>query len=370
MNRTVMRAGRKPLQARWRVSVLAATIATTLVATACGSSNSKSSASASQTVKPTTALQAWNTAPQSLIDAAKAEGTLTVYSGNVTIPQTATEFQKEYGIKVTYIEGSSTNLESRYTAEAQSGKVQADVIMAGYSSFYDTSLTAGYLLPINQVIPGFTQNYPSQYQYDNGNFGVYLLNQNGFVYNTSLVTGSNIPTNYTDFTKPYWKGKLISVNPNDSIAFLQFWDFILKKFGADTVKAIGANINAKQMQSSFPPEAQSVSAGEGSAALLMTQSAMSDLVAKGAPLKYVSPPLATGPTYVAGVSAKAPHSAAAQLFAYWLYTPKGQAFQAQINVGLAPLGGGNLGSFYTPNPNAETEKAQIDSLLGVGAGTT
>jgi len=342
-----------------------------LTAAACGSSSSGGSAAASSTPTQNVSKDIAAGAPAppaSLVSAANSEGKLTIYTSIASAGLTTgiqQAFNKVYPkISVQFLSEGATDVTGRYLNEAKAGAVQADAVLTGYSDFYPTALTAGYLLPVNSVIPGFTGLYPAGGLLDNGNFGVVFEIPNGTAYNTQLVATANVPTTFADYAKPYWKGHLLAFSPTASPAFMQFWDMVLKTYGPTVVKEIGANIIPNSEADTLPPAAQSLAAGEGYSALLMPSTTTQPLIANGAPVKWVLPTVATGPQYVLGVSAKSPDSSAGKLFAYWAYSRSGQAALTAVNSSIGALTGDTKG-FYAPNNNiSASEQAEILSLLG------
>jgi iron(III) transport system substrate-binding protein len=342
-----------------------------VTAAACGSSSSGGNAAASSTPTQNVSKDIAAGAPAppaSLVSAAEKEGKLTIYTSIASAGLTTgiqQAFNKVYpSISVQFLSEGATEVTGRYTTEAKAGTVQADDVLSGYSGFYPTSLTAGYLLSMNSVIPGFAEQYPAGGMLDNGQFGVVFEIPNGAAYNTQLVSSANVPKTFADFAKPYWKGHLLAFNPTASPAFLQFWDMMLKTYGANVVKEIGQNIIPNSEADTLPPAAQSLAAGEGYAALLMPSTTTQPLITNGAPIKWVLPSVATGPQYVLGVSAKGPDPSAAKLFAYWAYSRTGQAALTAVNSSVGALTGNTTG-FYAPNNTiSASEQAQILSLLG------
>jgi iron(III) transport system substrate-binding protein len=353
------------------VAVAGATLATALAA--CGSATDSGTGDAAQAARAKAAIASDIAAgapapPASLVTAANKEGQLTIYTSIATAGLTTGlqhAFNKVYpSISVRFVSAGSSQITGRYTTEAQSGAVQADDVLTGYSKFFPAALSAGYLAPIGSVIPNFAKTYPANGVFDDGKTGLVFEIPNGLAYNTDLVSGANIPKTFADFAKPYWKNHLLAFDPSASPAFLQFWDMMLKTYGADVVKRVGQNIIPNSKGETLPPAAQSLAAGEGSAALLMPETTTLSLQANGAPIKFVLPPVATGPQYALGVSAKSPDPAAAKLFAYWAFSPKGQAELTAVNSSTGLLNPNKKG-FYAPNNNVSAaEESQLLSLLG------
>ena len=155
--------------------------------------------------------------PQSLIDDANKEGKVTIYTSIATAGLTtaiAKAFNGVYPeISVRFVSAGSTEITGRLTTEAQANAVQADAVLTGYSKFFPTALKAGYVLPIEQVVPDFAKVYPAGSIFDSGQTGLVFDIPNGLAYNTDLVSPDNAPKTFADFAKPYWKNHLLGFDP-------------------------------------------------------------------------------------------------------------------------------------------------------------
>lgn len=355
------------------VAIAAASTMLAVGLAACGSAAADGTGDAAQSARASAAL-AGDIAPgapkppAALVSAANKEGKLTIYTSIATAGLTTgiqRAFNKDYpSISVRFVSAGSSQITGRYTTEAQAGAVQADDVLTGYSKFFPSALSAGYLSPITSVIPGFAKVYPPAGIFDSGKTGLVFEIPNGMAYNTDLVSGADIPKSVVDFAKPYWKNHLLAFDPKASPAFLQFWDMVLKTYGPDVVRKIGQNIIPNSKSETLPPSAQSLAAGEGYGDLLVPETTMQSLLANGAPIKFVLPTVATGPQYALGVSVKSPDPAAAKLFAYWAFSQQGQAQLTAVNSSTGLLNKDKRG-FYTPNNHiSAAEESQILSLLG------
>jgi len=187
---------------------------------------------------------------------------------------------------------------------------------------------------------------------------------NGFAYNTSLVPAP-INRKLRRFCKADWKGHLITVDPNASIAFLEFWTCSFTSTERQPFKRSCEHFGESDLHD-LSSEAQALSAGEGWATLLMTQNTLAPLQTAGASVKFVEPSLTTGPEYALGISAR--HHILRQrncLPTGCSPRPDRQRSQRRttpdhtIRQRLAE-------QWYIPNFAASSEKARIDSLLNVG----
>ncbi len=162
---------------------------------------------------PTGSTGAAETSDQ-LYQAAKAEGSLTWYTSMpvATDDAVVAGFEAKYpGIKITYTQKAEGELYQQFEQEFYGGVNSADVMnLSTYSNVVNASTNgevAQYLPP--SVEAGVASGaYPDGTVDPKGTwFSVrrYVL---AVMYNTNLVTGSDIPATYQDFTKPFWNGKL------------------------------------------------------------------------------------------------------------------------------------------------------------------
>src|ERR1700753_3794191 len=133
-----------------RVSTIALLAAAASALTACGSSASSgapnsapvSNGAIASTARPTATFQGVAAPPQSLVDAANAEGKITIYTSIASAGLTtgiAKAFNAVYPkISVRWVSDGSTQISGRYTTEAKAGATQADAVLTGYSDFFPT----------------------------------------------------------------------------------------------------------------------------------------------------------------------------------------------------------------------------------------
>ena len=335
--------------------------------TACGSTASSTPPSASPAETGTAAASLFPQPSASLIAAAKKEGTLVWDTGTTTpssLQAIVSGFESAYpGISVKANPGTNA-LEAAFLAQEQAGSYQVDAVLFNNAFFTDPQV-AKYMEPMDNLIPGFTSKYPKQYQFANGVGGTVYIIPNGFAYNTQSVTGANAPKSFADFEKPFWKGHLLTENPNQDVAAYDTFSMILQELGPQALQAIGKNLEVSNMASSFPSAAELLASEQGYAVIPMSGNNITPLAAKGAPLTTVVPSLATGGELGVAVPAHAPHAAAAQLFAEWAYSPVGQKVIAQANNAAAPLYTVGLPSKFTAPDLSQDNLSKIDQLLGI-----
>jgi iron(III) transport system substrate-binding protein len=300
--------------------LVAVASAATLLLTACGGSDSASKSSSGGSGASTASGD-----DAKLIAAAKAEGTLTWYSGSSepSIQKTIDAFTAKYGVKVQYIRLVSGPLATRFDTENKAGATQADVLSSVDDAFFQTELTAGALLPLTSAaLPAYAA-FPDKYKLGTAAFAL-GIGPTVIVYNTDIV--KTPPKSWQDLLKPEFAGKIILVDPRKSSAWAQMWTSVLNspKLGDSYITKF-AKQGYRQITDTGPAGAQLVAAGEGSILVASTISTPVDLKAQGAPIGYFT--LADpAPVYVqySGIVAKAPHPNAAKLFANWLLSTDGQ----------------------------------------------
>jgi iron(III) transport system substrate-binding protein len=170
---------------------------------------------------------AWQREWERTVQAAKKEGTLSLYlfQGEGELSAMAQLFQKKYPeINVVVTPGRGNTFAPKIMAERRAGKYLVDAYIAGatttYEAFYRAkildSVRATLILP--EVIDE-SKWWQGQHHYidPEGKFiFVYLGNVGEYVsYHTRSLEASEIRS-YWDFLQPKWKGKILSRDPKIS----------------------------------------------------------------------------------------------------------------------------------------------------------
>ena len=274
---------------------------------------------------------------QSLADAARKEGSLTVYS--TTNEEEGLPlwkpFEEAVGVKVNYVRASDSQLLARVLIENRAGQHSWDVMQ-----------TAN----VNKIPPEFLLKYtpadagalvPEAKDKDGRWFGVYA-NYNSPAYNSKFVKPADLPKSYADFaSRPEWKGKVALDSTDDS-----FMTAILLFYGEDKgAKLLKDIVAATQPVTVNGHLAVARAVGSGEYWFALNNYVNLTLNAKfgGAPTDFfvLDPaPLFFGQV---GVAALAPHPAAAKLAANYSISREAQAFLTKF--GRIPTRGD-----VTPNP--------------------
>lgn len=151
---------------------------------------------------------------EALIEAAKAEGELTVYGSceEEYLSAACQNFEKLYGIKTKFQRLSTSEVYTKVSEEA--GKPSADVWFGGTTDPYNEAVADGLLMPYEAVN---AKNLISEDYKDPTScwYGIYkgIL---GFMVNTEELErlGLEAPKTWDDLTKEEYKGLIMLSNPN------------------------------------------------------------------------------------------------------------------------------------------------------------
>jgi iron(III) transport system substrate-binding protein len=144
-----------------------------------------------------------------VVDAAKKEGKVVMYSGAVgspVIPKIAAAFEAKYGIRMEVLEARASELRERVRTEQASGKVLGDVSHNG-STTTQLQLNEGTFIP-----HGSLPNQPrpvAPFKADDVRVPIYVIAW-GILVNTEMVKPADEPKSWKDLLDPKWKGKLLA----------------------------------------------------------------------------------------------------------------------------------------------------------------
>ena len=149
-----------------------------------------------------------------LVAAAQAEGELTVYGSceEPYLAAAAKNFEKEFGIKVSYLRLSTGEVQAKITEEK--GNPSADVWFGGTNDPYNESAKLGLLMAY-EAKNAKNLASPMYREADDYWYGIYkgIL---GFMVNTEELKRLNLeaPKGWDDLLKPEYKDKIWLSNPN------------------------------------------------------------------------------------------------------------------------------------------------------------
>ena len=150
--------------------------------------------------------QSWN----EIVDKAKKEGTVVVYSnlvGDPTLKAAVAQFTKIYGIKVDVLEGRATEIRERTRTEQAAGRFLGDVTF--------TTNGQGELIAredksyVNHEPTPNVKGLKADFKH-NGLFAPVMNIAYGILINTNIVKPEDEPKTWADLVDPKWKGKILS----------------------------------------------------------------------------------------------------------------------------------------------------------------
>lgn len=284
-----------------------------------------------------------------LIEAAKAEGSVMVYSadGEGVNNALAAAFEDEYGIPVETLRLTVGPLLERLSGELQVNVHNADVLVVADTAVYDRS--ADWFVQLDeQAVPGW-DDYPEVARYDN--FALLRDFPASITYNVELVPADEIPTSWEDMLTPFWKDHILLTDPRETPSYMGWAKVMLEEYGPDYLEGI-ADQNF-QLAPSATPGSQSVAAGAAYAVFPSRATNSAELRAQGAPIDFAPLP-GSGASIASGVLASAPHPNAARLY---------MAFQMSVEGNKVVCATNEVASFYPHDLTPECQELDADWVL-------
>jgi iron(III) transport system substrate-binding protein len=284
-------------------------------------------------------------ASHEIVEQAKKEGEVVLYSMPATEFQTFSEAAKEKYpfLTVRHVRLSSSNQVARVMLEHKGGKLGADVLgnnLSAMSYYKEQGVLTKHQSPeVSQILKGMAD--PEGYW--SGTTTDLLIT--GF--NTKMLTRDKAPKNFNDYLDPRFKGQM-GINWGAPYALVGMIELQGEEKGIAYIKKLGQQ--AVRPVEGFNHMLNLLAAGEYPLVIFMQVSKVDVLKKKGGPVDWLStvPTLAT-PASV-GATRQAPHPAAAKLLVDFYLSVEGQ--QALVRTGKIPLRRG-----------VKSESSDIDKLL-------
>ena len=272
-----------------------------------------------------------------VLQAAKGEGSLIVYStANPATKLALTKAMKEkYGIAVDFIIGRGEQLVQRIYMENQAGIYQGDVLLVGGTTLQLT-LKPGYTSNLDSVLILPEVADPTRWRgqripfLDKDHQIIGFVNKSGsyVAVNTDAIKPGEIKS-FRDLTDPKWKGKIIMDDPTITGAADDWAHLMLVIFGHEKGKEYLQQLAKQDLvvlrdkrlvvewlaRNKYPiaigPDAQTYS----------------EFRSNGAPIAYIKMSEGSGSTSSGGcisILKRAAHPNASLVFLNWLLTREGQ----------------------------------------------
>ncbi|WP_224032522.1 ABC transporter substrate-binding protein [Paraburkholderia caribensis] len=268
---------------------------------------------------------------QKVIDTAKKEGSVTLYSSFApsNLKALGDAFTKLYGVKVNVLRDVDTPLMTKVDAENSSKNPLADVLTVTDLGYFNSRGSKGWWA--KPVGPNFDDPQFDRTKYLS-NDGVFITG--GFVYVVGWNTDA-VPKgirSYDDVLNPVFARKVGVVDPAVSVATVSFYDYLAERNGPKYIDGLAAL--RPQIFAGMLPSGQALTSGQVSVAIAVQ--ALTAEKAQGAPVDYWVPSPAWGAAFRTGIIAASTHPNAAQLLANFMISRQGQELLGKNGVSVLP----------------------------------
>lgn len=260
-----------------------------------------------------------------VVEAAKKEGTVSLYSSASTGPSNAIAeaFRKKYGINVTVYRAGSADVATRVQTEEGAGRPQADALIIEEPALSVlTPFLAAYDSPERAAIPA---------EFKAPAYTLIRMYTAQIGWNTNAVKPAEAPKDWKDLLDPKWKGRFGSLDPHVTATTLAWQVMVTKLYGPDFLRQFGAN--QPKLYASTNAMSQAIVSGEIDLGLTNSFGVI-QMAETGAPMAGITP----RDTVLFGgnvaIFAKAPRPNAARLFCDFACSGEGQTV---INVAGATI---------------------------------
>jgi iron(III) transport system substrate-binding protein len=267
---------------------------------------------------------------QKIINAAKAEGTVTIYSGQglKQLNDLATRFKAKYGINVQVVRAVESDLFPKVDVEFQTGRGIADILVNSSITTLLEQEKKGYMVPA--AGPAFDNpDYKRAERMPKNTYFETNATVLTFSWNTDLYPKGL--KDYDSVFDPALKGKL-GVPMAKAQGQVDYYLYLTENYGQDYVERL-----AEMKPRAYPgalPLAQAVASGEVAATIYGEP--LIDEKEAGAPVGWGLAPKPWGARFYGMVLKTAPHPNAAQLLANFMVTPEGQEAIARKAASALP----------------------------------
>ena len=263
---------------------------------------------------------------EKLVEAAKKEGTLTLYTSiTQDIAQRLTEdFESKYGVKVKLWRSGDSNVLQRVLSERSGGRPVVDVINIG-SIEMEMAHREKMLLPVKSP---YADNLVTGSVGTNHEYVATFINLLLQTYNTNSIKEADLPKTYQDLLDPKWQGRL-GIEATDEEWFYALVSSMGEEKGFKYFRDLMA-ITKRTVRTGHSLLGNLVSSGEVPLGLDVYNHTAVSLKKKGAPVNYILLEPAIGVSFSIGLSNQSPHPNAALLFYEYMLTD-GQKIFADLD---------------------------------------
>ncbi|MBI4289684.1 MAG: extracellular solute-binding protein [Chloroflexi bacterium] len=288
--------------------------------------------------QPTQAVSPADAAWQKVIEAARKEGKVTLYSFNFTGDigvAIARAFKERYGITVDIVTGRGAEFLERLKVEYRIGQVMADFTEGSQTHMINIK-RAGQSVSVADL-PAFQEGNvwemdPFVLDPERHVISYTYSVRSPFVH-TDLVKPADEPRSWKDLLDPRWKGKMVIGDPVlSSTPYLNFIPLLNQKaLDVEYMRALGRQ--EMRFVTGDRQVGEVLSRKEMPMTPVGTSLVIADFAREGVPVKPLdmAEGLVVG-TVGAVVLAKSPHPNAGKLFMNWLMSAEGQNVVSQAKA--------------------------------------
>ena len=265
-----------------------------------------------------------------IVDAAKAEGMVTIYSGQglKQLNDLAARVKKDFGVTVQVVRAVDSENATKVDAEREAGRAICDVFVDSDAAAVKLRSSRGHVVaPVGPAFDDVKYDRKSRVPEDTY-----------FETNAAILTFSwnkeLLPKgmkDYPDLLDPSLTGK-IGIPAVLAPSYVDFYMFLEERYGPEFLAKLAAL--KPRVYNSALPMAQAVVSGEIAAALSTTS--LDDEISKGAPVGWGLAPIAWGARFYGQILKVAPHPNAAQLLANYMVTQSGQEALGRLTASALP----------------------------------
>jgi iron(III) transport system substrate-binding protein len=268
---------------------------------------------------------------QALVDAAKKEGTLTLYTSipEKDMAQLSEDFTKRYGVKVMTWRASTDKILQRLVAEKRANRWvfdAVDISSPELEALYQEKLLQEVNSSLQEEL--ITDAMPKHH-----GWAPQFLTAWVQAYNTNAVKKEDLPKSYEDLTDPKYKG-LLGVEATDSDWYCGQVNALGQEKGTKLFRDIVTR-NGWSVRAGHSLLANLVASGEVPIGLTAYSYMIDQAKAKGAPVDWLALSPMIARSNGIGVSRKSPHPNAALLF-YEYMISDAQPLMVKMNY-LSPV---------------------------------
>jgi iron(III) transport system substrate-binding protein len=268
---------------------------------------------------------------QRLVQAARIEGSLTVYTSNAadTLKVLSADFEKRYGVRVDAWRASSAKVLQRAVAEKRANRWDFDAVSVS-SPELEALSREKLLQEINSGWHGemLEGTFPAHRRWAPQFINVFVQ-----AYNTQAVKKRDLPERWTDLLEPRWKG-MLGVEAKAGEWYCSLLRILGEKKGTELFRQIAAR-NGLSVRSGNSVLANMVVSGEVPMALAVYSHMIDQARQQGAPVDWFAIEPTIGRSNGVGVSRRPPHPNAALLY-YEYAIGDAQPLMLKMNY-LSPL---------------------------------